>query len=92
MSLTGYFLYGIDDEMLMVIRGQDEEAMLSIITKLKKSRDSAVKQLAETLESHFYDTDSDGRSSGKTRPQDKKNGGVSVRGRNTKAKNAKPVT
>jgi hypothetical protein len=72
MELKGYFLYGSDKEMMMVIRGYDEDAMFTIINKLKRSREESIKQLAETLESHFYDRNDDGRNSSKTRSKDKK--------------------
>lgn len=72
MTTKGYFLYGSDEEMMMVIRGYDENIMLSIITKLKRSRDEEIKNLAETLENHFYDRDNDRRSISKTRSKNKK--------------------
>jgi hypothetical protein len=91
MTTKGYFLYGSDDEMMMVIRGYDENLMLSIISKLKKSREQDIKNLAEILENHFYDRDNDRRSTSKTRSENKKTGGRSIRSRNTKIKNTKPI-
>lgn len=78
--------------MLMVIRGDDADVMFGIISRLKKSRDNSIRELAETLENHFYDTDSNGRGSGKTGPTNKKTGGVSVGRRDKEAENTKPVT
>jgi predicted metal-dependent phosphoesterase TrpH len=72
MELKGYFLYGSDKEMMMVIRGYDEDTMFAIINKLKRSREENIKELAETLESHFYDRNNDGRNSSETRSKDKK--------------------
>ena len=72
MGLKGYFLYGSGEEMMMVIRGHDEDAMFSIINKLKRSREENIKELAETLENHFYDRNDDGRNSSETRSKDKK--------------------
>ena len=72
MGLKGYFLYGSGEEMMMVIRGHDEDAMLSIINKLKRSREENIKELAETLENHFYDRNDDGRNPSETRSKDKK--------------------
>jgi hypothetical protein len=83
MTVNGYFLYGSDNEMLMVIRSHDEDFMMSIITKLKKSREPQIKELAETLENHFYDRDSDGRNTSKTRSQNKKTSRSSGSSRNT---------
>jgi ferredoxin len=53
-------------------KGDDEDAMLSIINKLKRSREENIKELAETLENHFYDRNDDGRNSSETRSKDKK--------------------
>jgi hypothetical protein len=71
--MNGYFLYGIDNEMLMVIRGHDEEVM---------------KKLAETLENHFYDRNTAGGSSSKTRSKNPQNGRKRGSGRNTKTKDS----
>jgi len=89
--MNGYFLYGSDDEMLMVIRGYDEDAMFSIIQKLKKSREEDIKKLAEILESHFYERDNARRSSIETRSKDSKDGRKRGSGRNTENKNTKSV-
>ena len=72
--MNGYFLYGSDNEMLMVIRGYDEDVMIGIINKLKKSREDEIKKLAEILENHFYERDTSRGSSIKTRPKDSQNG------------------
>jgi hypothetical protein len=88
--MDGYFLYGSDEEMLMVIRGYDEDAMFSIIQKLKKSREENIKKLAEILENHFYERDNVRRGSIETGPKDKKNGGKREPSRNSENKNSKP--
>jgi hypothetical protein len=86
--MNGYFLYGIDNEMLMVIRGQDEEVMFSIIQKLKRSKEEDIRKLAETLENHFYDRNTAGGSSSKTRSKNPQNGRKRGSGRNTKTKDS----
>jgi len=73
--MNGYFLYGSDDEMLMVIRGYDENAMIGIINKLKKSREEDIKKLAEILENQFYERDTSRGSAIKTRPKNPQDGG-----------------
>ena len=72
--MNGYFLYGSDDEMLMVIRGYDEKAMIGIINKLKKSREDEIKKLAEILENQFYERDTSRGSAIKTRPKNPQDG------------------
>lgn len=72
--MNGYFLYGSDNEMLMVIRGYDENMMIGIINKLKKSKEEDIKKLAEILESHFYERDASRGSTSKTRPKNPQNG------------------
>jgi len=68
-DIDGYFLYGVDDEMLLVIRGHDEEKMLNIINRLLKSRDKELKELGKTLEEHFVERQDDGRRSRKAQPK-----------------------
>ena len=73
--MDAYFLHGSDNEKLMVIRGHDEELMQKIIDTLNRSRNDKIKEIAEVLESHFNERYDDGRSIGKTRSKNKKNGG-----------------
>lgn len=73
--MKAYFLYGSDNERLLVIRGQDEELMQKIIATLSRSRDDKIKRIAEVLENHFNERYDDGGSSIKTRSKNKKDGG-----------------
>jgi hypothetical protein len=66
MKIRGYLLEGVNEELLLVIRGYDEEQMYSIIKKLESMRDQEVKELAEVLENHLNDRISNGRNSVKT--------------------------
>jgi hypothetical protein len=90
MKIRGYLLEGVNEELLLVIRGYDEEQMYSIIKKLESMRDQEVKELAEVLENHFNDRISNGRNPVKARPQNKKKGTSSNRSRNRKTSNTKP--
>lgn len=71
-SMDAYFLYGANDEKLMVIRGHDENIMKEIIDILSKARDNEIKRLAEILENHFNERHDNGRSVVQTGPKDKK--------------------
>jgi hypothetical protein len=88
MSIGGYFLEGVDGELLMVIRSHDEEAMYSIIKKLETMRSPEVKKLAEILEMHFNERDSNGRDSSKARSQNKKKSTNGNRSRDRKTGNS----
>jgi hypothetical protein len=90
MKIRGYLLEGVNEELLLVIRGYDEEQMYSIIKKLESMRDQEVKELAEVLENHLNDRISNGRNSVEARPQNKKKGSGSNRSRNRKTINTKP--
>jgi hypothetical protein len=90
MKIRGYFLEGVDKELLLVIRGYDEEQMYSIIKKIETMRDTEIKELAEVLEIHFNDRQNNGRNSIEARPQNKKKSTSSNRGRNRKTTNPKP--
>lgn len=87
--MKGYFLEGVDGELLLVIRGYNEEQMYSIIKKIETMREEEMKELARVLEIHFNDRNKDGRNSGSARPENKKKGTVSNRNRNRKAINSK---
>lgn len=89
--MDAYFLYGVEDEMLMVIRGTDENLMLSIINKLKRSKEEEIKIIAEILENHFYERDTSRGSAIKAGPKDSQNGGQRRQSRDTKTKNPKPI-
>lgn len=71
--MDAYFLYGANNEKLMVIRGPDENIMREIIDILSKARDNKIKEIAKILESHFNERHDDGGSLIKTGPKDKKN-------------------
>jgi HEPN domain-containing protein len=73
-KLDGYFLYGSDDELLMVIRGKDEDQMRDIIERLSRSRNKEIKELAKTLEEHYIDKQDHGRRTGGTKPKNPKEG------------------
>jgi hypothetical protein len=88
MSISGYFLEGVDGELLMVIRSYDEETMYSIIKKIESMRSPEIKKLAEILEMHFNERDSNGGDSSKARSQDKKKSTDSNRSRNRKTGNS----
>jgi hypothetical protein len=70
--MDAYFLYGANDEKLMVIRGQDENIMREIIDILSKARDNEIKRIAEILENHFNERHDNGGSPIKVRSKDKK--------------------
>lgn len=72
VKMDAYFLYGVNDEKLMVIRGQDENIMKEIIDILSKARDNEVRRLAEILENHFNERHYDGGSAIKIGPKNKK--------------------
>lgn len=72
--MDAYFLHGVDDEKLLVIRGHDEDLMQRIIDLLSRSRDDKIKELSEILENHFNERHDDGGSIIQTRSKDKKNG------------------
>lgn len=88
--MQGYFLEGVDGELLLVIRSYNEEQMYSIIKKIETMREEEIKDLAKILEMHFNDRNKDGRHLSETRPKDKKKGTVSNRSRNRKTINTKP--
>lgn len=86
-----YILEGIEDEYLLVVKVEDQEAILSIIDRLSTSRSKWIKELALTLEESLYDTGSR-RHSGKTRPQDSPKGSNGDKRRRTKTANTKHRT
>jgi hypothetical protein len=87
MALGGYFLYGSEGELLLVIKSNDEDLLLTIIKKLQASRDKDIKKLGSELEENFHDRDI--RNSSKARPQNKTKSASRSRGGNSKAKDAK---
>jgi hypothetical protein len=71
-KIDGYFLEGSDNELLLVLRGYDEEIFLSLIKKLATMRDTDIKKLTDKLEEHFYERDSIRKHSKQPRSKNKK--------------------
>jgi len=74
--MNAYFLYGVNEEKLMVIKSKDDSMMRNIIDILAKSRDNNIREIAEILENHFNERHDDGGSFIQTRSKNKKNGRV----------------
>jgi hypothetical protein len=53
--IEGYFLTGANDETLLVLRSEDPESILKVITRLAASRDKEIKGLAQKLELLWYE-------------------------------------
>lgn len=53
MATEAYFLRGIEDEHLLVFRGDDAEEILFIIKRLAACRDKKIKAMAEKLEEEW---------------------------------------
>lgn len=87
MAISGYFLYGLDGERLLVVRSWDDEAMLKVIKRIQASRDKEIKALGAELEEHFNDK-RDGNIS-KPRPKNTKKNTTSTRVRTRKTANPK---
>lgn len=83
--MNGYFLFGTNEEIILVIKSSDEEDILNIIKKIATMRSKKVKALASQLEESFYERSY--RHNGKTGPKDKTKSSDSTRGRNTTTKN-----
>ena len=75
-KMNAYFLYGVNEEKLMVIKSKDDSMMRNIIDILAKSRDNNIREIAEILENHFNERHDDGGSFIQTRSKNKKNGRV----------------
>lgn len=89
MKIRGYLLEGVDEELLVVIRGYNEEQIYSIIKKLESMRDQDIKELAEILENHFNDRISNRGHLSEARPKNKKKSPNSNRSRVRKTGNTK---
>lgn len=87
----GYVLHGIENEILLVVRGSDEEEILHLIGRLRASRRKDIKELADELEKSLYDNDSS-RNSSKARPKNKTKGATGARSGRTKAADPKHRT
>lgn len=53
MSTEAYFLRGVEDEHLLVFRGDDAEEILFIIARLAACRDKKIKAMARKLEEEW---------------------------------------
>jgi hypothetical protein len=53
MSTEAYFLRGVEDEHLLVFRGDDAEEILFIIKRLAACRDKQIKAMAQKLEEEW---------------------------------------
>ena len=85
--MNGYFLFGTNDEIILVFKSSSEEEIINIIKKIATMRSREMKALASELEESFYE-----RSNGynvKAGPKDKTKGSNSTRSRNPKAENSK---
>lgn len=50
-----YLLRGTENELLIVIRNEDEDLMISIINRLISSRDDKIKKIGKMLEADLND-------------------------------------
>jgi hypothetical protein len=85
MNDDAYLLFGPNSEILIVIKGTEDELLLKIIKKILSSRDKDIKRIGEILEKDFYDRNI--RNSSTARSKNTTKSSVSRRGRNPKAKN-----
>lgn len=53
MATEAYFLRGVEDEHLLVFRGDDAEEILFIIARLAACRDKKIKAMARKLEEEW---------------------------------------
>lgn len=87
----GYILHGVDGNILLVVKGNDEEEILHIIGRLRASRRKEIKELADELEKSLYDNGSD-RNPSKTGPKNKSKSATGARSGRTKATDPKHRT
>lgn len=85
--MNGYFLFGTNNEVILVLKSGQEEDILNIIKKLATMRSKEMKAFASQLEESFYERSY--RNHVEAGSKDKTKGPNSTRSRNTKAKNAK---
>lgn len=85
--MNGYFLFGTNDEVILVLKSGREEDILNIIKKLATMRSKEMKAFASQLEESFYERSY--RNNVQAGPKNKTKGTNSARGRNTKTKNSK---
>lgn len=85
--MNGYFLFGTNNEVILVLKSGQEDDILQVIKKLATMRSKEVKELASELEESFYERSY--RNNVEAGPKNKTKGSNSTRGRNTKAKDSK---
>jgi hypothetical protein len=83
---NGYFLRGLDQEMILVIRSPEEETLMKIIKKIQACRDKELKELGLALEKSFYE----GRDTSTSRPKNTRTTTGRKRNPTRKSANAKP--
>jgi hypothetical protein len=71
MSTDAYFLRGINDEHLLVFRGNSSEDLLFIIRRLAACRDKQIKAMAQKLEEEWNQREygTRGRDSSEAKPE-----------------------
>jgi hypothetical protein len=85
--MKGYFLYGTNDEIILVFKTKEEEEILNIIKKIATMRSKEIKALASQLEESFYERSY--RNTSKPRSENQKKSSNSPRSRNSKTNNPK---
>jgi hypothetical protein len=72
MTTDAYFLRGINDEHLLVFRGNSSEDLLFIIRRLAACRDKQIKAMAKKLEEEWNQREygTRGRDSSEAQPKD----------------------
>jgi hypothetical protein len=85
--MNGYFLFGTNEEVILVLKSGQEEDILNIIKKLATMRSKEMKAFASQLEESFYERSY--RNNVQTGPKNKTEGSNSNGGRNSKTKNPK---
>jgi hypothetical protein len=88
--MNGYFLFGTNNEVILVLKSGQEEDILNIIKKLATMRSKEMKAFASQLEESFYERSY--RHNVEAGPKDKSKGSNGTRGGNTKTKNTKHRT
>jgi len=85
--MNGYFLFGTNNEVILVLKSGQEEDILNIIRKLATMRSKDMKAFASQLEESFYERSY--RNNVKAGPKNKTKSSDGTRGGNTKTKNTK---
>jgi hypothetical protein len=85
--MNGYFLFGTNNEVILVLKSGQEEDILHIIKKLATMRSKEMKAFASQLEESFYERSY--RNNVEAGSKNKTKGADSTRSRNPKTKNSK---